>query len=642
MLFLLCGFASALAEPAASTPSTIFPPENIYLGYVPWKDINGLAVGNFDSGHPGNEIVAVSDTDAIGIFGHGDSWRSQLLHRDATLILGVAVGDFDPSNPGEEIVVVGQSGKVAEIYGARTIWNVRFLYQDPMDLEHAIVADIDGDGHNEILVGGSSGKLTMITGNGTDWTARVIFTVPTGIAGIATGDFDSNHPGNEIAVIGLRDGKLFEVYGNGSSWSSRLIWTDPESTPLQGLTSVAVGEYNTSFPRAGVVVGNALGYITGIQGSGSSWSATTIYHLNWKVGGVAVGEFDSTHYGEEIVAVDYGLHQVLEIYNSDWGGRRSWVSQVIFIDADAPKTIVLGNISGDSKSEILVGGYSQRVTILREQVVLPPTPTITFWYTLTFYASPGVSSITVDGITYSPDQLPVTFTWMRGSHHTFNCSSTTLAPTPGVRYVFNSWSDGIPLTWREVTVSEDKVFVASYTTQFYLTVSSPFGNPEGEGWYDAGSKAFVSTIESASTGDLYGWMGAQYLFEGWRGGLYTQQPSPLVLMHEPKSMWAVYRLDYTRFAAALVAVLAISTSCFTLALLKLRRMGLLKTPSAKWRTTALKQGVAVVLILAAIYKTLSTVGTPPWIAAGLSILPGLGWIGYRILYAKYSRRSADQ
>jgi len=560
------------------------------------------------------------------------------LFRDATLILGVAVGDFDSNNPGEEIVTVGQSGKVTEIYGSDPRWNTRFLYKDPMDLEHVAIGDVNSDNLLEIVTGGSSGNLTIIYENGLNWESRIVFTEPTGIAGIAIGDFDSSHDGKEIVVLGQRDGKVFEVFCSGSAWSSKLIWTDDKATPLHGLTSVAVGEYNTNLPGNGIVVGDAFGRVVGVQGSGSDWSASIVSRLAGEIASIAVGNFNTTHYGDEIVVAEYDSHHVFQVSNSGFG----WTTQLMFADSDAPEVVAIGDFYDDSKNAVIVAGLSRAATMLHERDPPLYPPTIVFMYNVTFDSSPRVSSIMIDNTTYSTDQLPVSFNWMRGSYHSFNCSPTGLSNSPFIRHAFSSWNDGVRSTWREFTVSENMTFIAGYTTQFYLTVSSPLGSPSGEGWYDAGSKAFISITQSVQTNDVYGSLGAQYVFESWRGGIHTQRANAFVLMDEPKHVWAAWRTDYTHLAVTLAILTAVSTSGLTLAIFKLKRTVLLKASKSKWYTTALKQGAAVLIILASIYKALSTLGTPTPTAVALSALPGLGWIGYRLLYAKYSKRSADQ
>ena len=51
---------------------------------------------------------------------------------------------------------------------------------------------------------------------------------------------------------------------------------------------------------------------------------------------------------------------------------------------------------------------------------------------------------------------------------------------------------------------------ATYKTQYYLTVASSYGNPAGQGWYDAGSTATFTVTSPASGG-----AGTQYAFTGW-------------------------------------------------------------------------------------------------------------------------------
>jgi hypothetical protein len=621
---------------AAYNSWTSYLAQTIYAGP---STVSGVAIGDFDKDRVGNEVVVVSGTDVIEVYYDRGNWLTRLIYRDATLVLGVAVGDFDSGNPGEEVVTVGQSGKVVEVYGSGLHWNARLLYKDPMDLEHVVIDDVNSDGIREIVVGGSSGNLTIVSENGSAWNSQIIFTEPTGIAGIAIDDFDYSHNGKEIAVIGQRDGKIFEVFQNGSAWLSKLIWTNDKATPSQGLTCVAVGEYNTSSQSSGIVVGDAFGQVVGIQGSGTDWSATTICRFVGEVACTAVGDFNTTRYGDEIVVAEYDSHHVFQVSNSELG----WTSQLMFTDLDAPEVLVIGDFYDDSKNAVIVAGFSRAATMLHEREPPLDEPIIEFEYTITFDSSPRVSPIMIDNVTYSPDQLPVSFTWLRGSYHFFNCSSRITSNTTNIRHTFASWNDGIRALTRELTVSEKRTYAAGYKTQFYLTVSSPLGSPEGEGWYDAGHKALVSTPAAVPTDDLLGHLGDQHSFESWRGGLYTNQPKALVLMHEPKTMWAVYRLDHTRSAVALTGILAVSASALVLTLFKLKRTALFKrTASTIRHTTAIKQGFLLLLILAALYKTLSTLGTPPTTAAGLSAVPGIGWIAYRLIYAKYSKRSADQ
>ena len=69
----------------------------------------------------------------------------------------------------------------------------------------------------------------------------------------------------------------------------------------------------------------------------------------------------------------------------------------------------------------------------------------------------------------------------------------------GVRYVADP-SDGC-----EFMDAPKSVVIDWWITQYYLTVTSTYGQPEGEGWYDAGSEAcwFVESPISGGEGIQY-------------------------------------------------------------------------------------------------------------------------------------------
>ena len=59
-------------------------------------------------------------------------------------------------------------------------------------------------------------------------------------------------------------------------------------------------------------------------------------------------------------------------------------------------------------------------------------------------------------------------------------------------------------------VNAPTALAATYKTQYYLTVTSSYGNPTGQGWYDVGS-----TATFAVTSPVSGGAGTQYAFIGW-------------------------------------------------------------------------------------------------------------------------------
>jgi hypothetical protein len=112
--------------------------------------------------------------------------------------------------------------------------------------------------------------------------------------------------------------------------------------------------------------------------------------------------------------------------------------------------------------------------------------------TLTIDANPRVASVTLDGQTYS--DLPVSVDFLPGTSHSFTFSVATTIDN-GVqqpRYTFLSWDDGTTSFTRTVNISASTVYVATYRTQYYLTIESDLAVLDGEGWYDGGTEVSLT------------------------------------------------------------------------------------------------------------------------------------------------------
>jgi hypothetical protein len=173
--------------------------------------------------------------------------------------------------------------------------------------------------------------------------------------------------------------------------------------------------------------------------------------------------------------------------------------------------------------------YTQDALIIREVVE----------HSVTFDAVPRVASLTVDGIAYSPSQLPMNLTWVDGTKHALGIGPD-VPVSNGTRYVFDKWGDGGISASREVYAQGNAAYLADFRTQYYLAVSSEYGAGDGEGWYDAGSSASFSVAPTAVDHGN----GTRHLFAGWRGSLTTNSTAASVDMDSPKAVTATWRTQY--------------------------------------------------------------------------------------------------
>jgi len=138
----------------------------------------------------------------------------------------------------------------------------------------------------------------------------------------------------------------------------------------------------------------------------------------------------------------------------------------------------------------------------------------------TVQTSPASSSFTVDGTTYTSAQ---TFSWQPGSSHTIATTSPQNGVT-GTRYVWSKWSDTGAIS-HSVAPTKNTTYTATFTTQYYLTMSAGTGGKvsPSTGWKNSGAALSISATATAG-----------YTFSNWSGtgtGAYfgTNNPSSITM-----------------------------------------------------------------------------------------------------------------
>lgn len=120
--------------------------------------------------------------------------------------------------------------------------------------------------------------------------------------------------------------------------------------------------------------------------------------------------------------------------------------------------------------------------------------------------------------------------------------ATVVDGATGSRVEFKGWTgdstgQNLPTI---IPMSGPKTVIASWKPQYYLSVSSPFGQASGSGWYDAGSTAAISVNTPIAAG-----YGSQYVFDRWIGTEVFSGSSTQVVVDKPITLEAIWRLDRT-------------------------------------------------------------------------------------------------
>jgi len=139
----------------------------------------------------------------------------------------------------------------------------------------------------------------------------------------------------------------------------------------------------------------------------------------------------------------------------------------------------------------------------------------------------------------------------------------------GVRHIFLGWSgdQSNNATSIQIVMDGPKNLTAIWKTQYYLKVTSEYGEPKGEGWYDAGSTANFSV--TSPIGAII-----QQVFKSWEGDYDGVLPYGSIQMEKPKKVVATWRTDYLQIyiLTGIVAALGSSTTMAFRQVKKRRRL----------------------------------------------------------------------
>jgi len=116
----------------------------------------------------------------------------------------------------------------------------------------------------------------------------------------------------------------------------------------------------------------------------------------------------------------------------------------------------------------------------------------------------------------------------------------------GTRRVFLYWSgDASGTNYAQsdpITMDRDKTAIAVWKTQYYLTVTSPYGTTSGADWYDTGTNAYAGL----NTGVVNHGNGTRHVFTNWAGDASgtNYASSDSIMMDGPKTAIAVWKTQH--------------------------------------------------------------------------------------------------
>jgi len=149
----------------------------------------------------------------------------------------------------------------------------------------------------------------------------------------------------------------------------------------------------------------------------------------------------------------------------------------------------------------------------------------------------------------------------KGTVKVFQSAPEIVKSGQSKRYVFESWYiNGMKVAGNPISnnIDEPLLIEAKYKTQYYLTVESLYGYPQGSGWYDENSEVTFQVTTPIDSG-----FGKKWVFEQWSGDTVTSSPQGKILMDSPKTINALWILDSTilhaTYAIIIISVITVVT-----------------------------------------------------------------------------------
>ncbi|MGB7063486.1 MAG: choice-of-anchor J domain-containing protein [Candidatus Zixiibacteriota bacterium] len=271
-------------------------------------------------------------------------WDTTRVYTGTATLYDVAVGDK----------LMGASDDTVRVFTTEsgTPYNV-LLFTDissapPMNWRTDIVAvetggsrgkaigDPDRDGDNDLLYGRTSSpyQLKKVSWDGAAWVTELVSGFPSSIYDIAVGDADNDGDADDIVLTNSYH--VFLAHWNGSSYDTTRLYYGTSST-YGTVYGVAIGDFDATYAGNEIVAVTYGECVLRIRWDGAAWITDVIYDhgVDIDLYDVAVGDFDADNPGEEIAinnGYGYATHgAVLELY----GSGASWTLRALYTPSTA-------------------------------------------------------------------------------------------------------------------------------------------------------------------------------------------------------------------------------------------------------------------------------------------------------------------
>lgn len=360
VLASLAGCAAPGARPRESTRE--WEPVVVWSGKDAFERVR---VGRPDPSDPKLQIVGVDQGGNVVLVHYdGGAPRAGVIHRHPSELTGLVVDDVDPDVPGEEIYVGGaesgeSGGSVTQLVVTSGGARARRIWTGGAYVHSIERVDAGGGRPAGLLVSTYAGEIHRLapTAAPQPWSDQLLFKDP---------------PASDVETPKIKDAAFLRTKGGGPRTralvafkTGRLLLLDldhPEAVRVLlnepgGLSRVTAdadgGAYVTGY------AGRALHFAP----DGADFKVEELDREGATSGlrGIVVGRFPLPQGGTAPLAL-FGFHALVRALTPSFG---AWDVTTLYRDVDRGHTIEAADlVPGNDADELIVSGYSKRITVL--------------------------------------------------------------------------------------------------------------------------------------------------------------------------------------------------------------------------------------------------------------------------------------
>ena len=350
---------------------------------------------------------------------------------------------------------------------------------------------------------------------------------------ITNASWDTGKYGSALQFNGSPNSYVTIPYNLGFASGSTLTisaWVLPNSTTgyPKGVLAGAQCILGQAIPNSGgilfLTVNDQLRFYANSNSSSFAWTQFTTGHKlvadQWNFVEVSYNDFSGV--------VNFGI-------NGYTGGP-----MLIYLNGTVQSTQTLVQNQMTTATETRIGAYYYNLYGLNGSI-----DDLNIYSTaFSFSSPPSSSTITVTSAYGNPTSsgtvalggsyaTSVTSPWSGGTGIQYVCTG----------YTIDGGSQQVGTSYTFTNILANHTITYTWQTQYYLTVSSSYGSPTGQEWYDSGSQATFSISSVVSGGS-----GIQYINPYWTGqgtGSYSgYSTSNTVTMNNPINETATWTTQY--------------------------------------------------------------------------------------------------